>query len=68
MRAPWLRLFGIGLLCGAGMQLGVFVLNLGLGFTHVTGVSAAGFAVPLFATWGFIFLLSSLAEETAVRG
>jgi hypothetical protein len=67
-RVRWLRLFGIGILFGLGMQLVVLVLESTLGFAHAgppqwsnAELGAFGYIIPLL-------LLGAIAEEMPVRG
>jgi membrane protease YdiL (CAAX protease family) len=67
-RVHWLRLLGIGILFGAGMQIIVLVLESALGFAHpgpprwpAAEFSSLAYVIPLL-------LLGAIAEEMPFRG
>jgi membrane protease YdiL (CAAX protease family) len=67
-RVRWLRLLGIGLLLGIGMQTLVLATESAMGFAHA---SAAPWSGRELATLGYavaLLLLAAITEEIAMRG
>jgi hypothetical protein len=67
-RVRWLRLFGIGILLGLGMQTLVLVLESTLGYAHTAlpqfsdaQLGSLGFVIP-------VLLLGAVSEEMPIRG
>lgn len=67
-RTRWLKLFAIGVLFGAGLQLVVFVVELALGYEHVLEISASATVGRALLGWTALFLIAALAEEMPLRG
>jgi CAAX protease family protein len=66
--AGWSRLLGIGILIGAGMQLLVFAIQEGLGYSHVARVASAQADALGLSQYVPFFIVVALTEEMAVRG
>lgn len=67
-RTRWLKLFVIGILFGAGLQLVVFAVELALGYEHVLEISASAMVWRALLGWTVLFLIAALAEEMPLRG
>jgi membrane protease YdiL (CAAX protease family) len=68
LRGPWLRLLGLGILFGAGMQT---VANATLwlsGSSHVSGHASLTNDLNLIAVAGVVLLAGALLEELSFRG
>lgn len=67
-QAPWLRLLGIGMLFGVGMQTVVLVLESVLAFAHAGPPQWSNAELGSFAYVIPVLLLGAVAEEMPVRG
>jgi membrane protease YdiL (CAAX protease family) len=64
----WLRLFGIGILLGLGMQTLVLALESVLGYSHSGGPRWSSAEFVSFAYVIPLLLLGAVAEEVPIRG
>jgi membrane protease YdiL (CAAX protease family) len=67
-RVPWLRLFGIGVLLGIGMQTLVLIFESAPGFAHTAPPRWQAGEFGSFAYLIPLLLLAALAEEMPIRG
>jgi membrane protease YdiL (CAAX protease family) len=67
-RIRWLRLFGIGVLVGLGMQSVVLALESVLGYTHTIPAQWSSAELGSFAYVIPVLLLGAVSEEMPVRG
>jgi CAAX protease family protein len=65
---PWLRLFGWGVLLGAGMQTIAMGIESALGVAHVVGFGSVAGDAKLIAVAAAVFLAGALSEELSLRG
>jgi uncharacterized protein len=68
LRRRWWLHFLIGGLIGAFMQLCVFVMETGLGYSHVTAVGTPSADLAGLAVAVPFFLIVAIVEETGFRG
>jgi len=67
-RGPWLRLFGWGVLLGAGMQTIALGIESASGHAHVVGLGSVAGDAKLIAVATAVFLAGALSEELSLRG
>jgi uncharacterized protein len=67
-RVRWLRLFGIGVLLGIGMQTFVLLLESASGFAHAATPRWQAGEIGSLASVAALLLLAALAEEMPIRG
>ncbi len=67
-RGRWLRLFGLGIVFGAGMQSIIWAIESASGAAHVTGYGGFMGDVRLLAAAGTVFFAGALFEEMSFRG
>lgn len=67
-RVRWLRLFGIGILFGIGMQTLVLILESALGFARTATPHWQAGEIESLAYMIPLLLLAALAEEMPIRG
>jgi uncharacterized protein len=65
---PWLRLLGLGLLFGAGMQAIAYSLLRAFGFVHLVGHGTLWGDVHLIVPAALFFLAAAFLEEMTFRG
>jgi membrane protease YdiL (CAAX protease family) len=68
MRGPWVRLLGLGVFLGAGMQLLVFALETAFGYSHISGMSNLRSDAASLAAYIPLYLLVAVNEELLIRG
>ncbi len=67
-RGPWLRLFGWGILFGAGMQAIALAVETVSGCAHVTALGGLAGDAKLIAVTAAVFFAGALFEELSMRG
>jgi uncharacterized protein len=67
-RGPWLRLLGLGLLFGAGMQTIAFLILRMFGFARLVGHGTLLGDVHLLVPAALFFLAAAFLEEMSFRG
>src|SRR4029077_19033025 len=67
-RVRWLRLLGMGLLLGIGMQTFVLATEIVMGFAHASVVPWSNAELTLLGSAVIVLLAAAITEEIAVRG
>lgn len=67
-RGPWLRLFGLGIALGAGMQAIAYMLEAVPGYARVVGHGSFASDAKLVLVAAIVFLAAALFEEMSLRG
>jgi hypothetical protein len=67
-RVRWLRLFGLGILVGSGMQSVVYALETLSGYAHTTSAHWSSSELGSFGYVIPVLLLGAVSEEMPVRG
>lgn len=67
-RGPWLQLFSLGVLFGAGMQAVAFVVLVAVGAAHVVGHASPASDVRALAPTVAFFFAAAFLEEMSFRG